>query len=188
MQTESALKKALSEIVRFLNSHEIPFMLLGGIAASYYGKPRQTFDIDIKIQLKQDMDIRGFVDSLINIYTVIPEEPEQFFEEMNVLPVEVEGVRIDFILATLPFEIVAIEKSVIRDVYSVKVPMCTPEDLIIQKAVSTRNKDWVDIETVAEVQAGSLDWKYILSHLSDLSRFLDDSTIMEKIERIKGAS
>ena len=29
----------------------IPYMIIGGIANSIYGNPRQTFDIDIKVQV-----------------------------------------------------------------------------------------------------------------------------------------
>ena len=163
-------------------------MLLRGVAASFHGIPRQTFDIDIKFQLKGKMNIDFFIEELRQFCDIVPGNPAVFLKEMSVLPAEVEGVRIDFILANLPFEITAIKRSVIQNVYGVKVPVCTPEDLIIQKAVSTRSKDWMDIEAVVKAKAENLDWKYILKHCQELSHFLDDATIMDKIKRIKNAS
>jgi hypothetical protein len=188
MEPFPSLKKALHEVTQWLNSLEIPFMLIGGVAASFHGMPRQTFDIDIKFQLKGKMNSESFIGELEQFCTIIPSDPAAFLREMNVLPAEVEGVRIDFILANLPFEITAIKQSVIQNVYGVMVPVCTPEDLIIQKAISTRSKDWMDIETVANAKAENLDWNYIIKHCQEMSRFLHDSTIMDKIERIKNES
>jgi len=184
METLPSLKKALQEVTLWLNSQQIPFMILGGVATSFHGIPRQTFDIDIKFQLRDEMTVESFVVILENFCTIAPKDPVVFLREMGVLPVELEGVRID----QLPFEISAIKRSVLQDVYGVNVPVCTPEDLIIQKAISTRKKDWMDIEAVVQVKGKKLKWNYILKHCQAMSRFLNDSTIMDKIKRIKNAS
>jgi hypothetical protein len=188
MEPVPSLKNALEELVLRLNSEKIPFMLIGGVAAGFHGIPRQTFDIDIKFYLKGKMNIEDFIGSLKLFCTLIPSDPAAFLKQMGVLPAELKDVRIDFILANLPFERKAIKRSVIQNVYGVDVPVCTPEDLIIQKAISTRSKDWMDIEAVVRAKAEDLDWDTIFKHCKEMSRFLDDSTIMDKIERIKNAS
>ena len=43
--------KALKIIIGKLTQMHIPYMIIGGIANSIYGNPRQTFDIDIKVQV-----------------------------------------------------------------------------------------------------------------------------------------
>jgi hypothetical protein len=47
------LVKALHAFVEFLEKEQIDYMIIGGIANSIYGNPRQTFDIDIKINLEE---------------------------------------------------------------------------------------------------------------------------------------
>ena len=51
---------------------------------------------------------------------------------------------------------------------NIKIKVCLPEDLIIQKAVSTRQKDWLDIRNVIENQRDKMDWNYLLKHCKDL--------------------
>jgi hypothetical protein len=58
-----------------------------------------------------------------------------------------------------------------------------PEDLIIQKAVSTREKDWLDIRNVIENQRDKMDWNYLLKYCKDLSNFLNNTEIYEKIKK-----
>ena len=43
--------KALKIIIGKLTQWHIPYMIIGGIANRIYGNPRQTFDIDIKVQV-----------------------------------------------------------------------------------------------------------------------------------------
>jgi len=49
----------------------------------------------------------------------------------------------------------------------VKIRVCTVEDFIIQKVVSTRKKDWGDIETVILVQKENIDWPFLLKHCEE---------------------
>ena len=97
MKSIPSLKRSLEKVVQWLNSQEIPFMLLRGVAASFHGIPRQTFDIDIKFQLKGKMNIDFFIEELRQFCDIVPGNPAVFLKEMSVLPAEVEGVRIDFI-------------------------------------------------------------------------------------------
>jgi len=47
------LIQALHKIIKFLESEEVDYMIIGGIANSIYGNPKQTFDIDIKVKLEK---------------------------------------------------------------------------------------------------------------------------------------
>lgn len=48
------LKKSLLIITQWLEARKIPYMVFGGVAVSFYGLPRQTFDIEniVGIQMK----------------------------------------------------------------------------------------------------------------------------------------
>lgn len=62
--------------------------------------------------------------------------------------------------------------------------VCSVEDYILQKAVSSRQKDWDDITTVIDLQKENIDWKYLLQHCRELSDFLSDSTILTRIQNM----
>lgn len=183
----NALKKALSIIVRWIESKNIHYMVIGGIAKSLYGIPRVTYDIDIKVSFESSRDIKGFIEELSEIACILPKEPDRFIQETNVLPVEVENVKVDFVFAELPYEIEAIQRSLLKDIFGVRMKVCTPEDLIIHKAISTRSKDWSDIEDIIDTQRESLDWDYLLAHCRDLSEFLNDPSVYTKIRNLKDA-
>ncbi|MBW1848023.1 MAG: hypothetical protein JRG81_11630 [Deltaproteobacteria bacterium] len=142
------LIKALAIIISLFDRLEIPYMVFGGIANSLYGNPRQTFDIYIKFFLKSDTDLKTFLENLSYAGKIVPSNPEAFFKDTNVIPVDIHGVRIDLVFAELPFEKEAIRRSRPMTFSDVNIKVCTPEDLVIQKVISIREKDWADIHYI----------------------------------------
>ena len=179
------LIKALTTITSWMERMNISYMVFGGIANSIYGNPRQTFDVDIKFTLESKYEMEQFVEELKSIAILLPDEPIQFIKETNVIPIEIDDVRVDLVVADLPFEIEAIKRSRYVDFSNTKIKVCLPEDLIIQKAVSTREKDWLDIRNVIENQRDKMDWNYLLKHCKDLSDFLNNTEIYERIKKWK---
>ena len=177
-----ALTKSLQRICGWFKSHEIAYMIFGGVANSYYGNPRLTFDVDVKVLINQD-EIPSFIKNIAEVGNIVPSEPAKFIEETGVLPVDVEGVRVDMVIAELPFELEAINRSRFVHYLDTEMRVCTLEDLIVQKVVSTRNKDWMDIETLVHMHRKTLDWDYILHHGSDLAGFLDRSEMIVRLRR-----
>jgi len=146
---------------------------------SIYGSPRQTFDVDIKFSLASKYKMEQFIEELKSIAILLPDEPIQFIKETNVIQIEIDDVRVNLVVADLPFEIEAIQRSRYVDFSNTKIKVCLPEDLIIQKAVSTREKDWLDIRNVIENQRDKMDWNYLLKHRKDLSNFLSNKIISQ---------
>ena len=178
--------KSLGILIPLLEKHRIEYMVFGGAALSVYGCPRLTVDVDIKILLPGGQEDYSLLIKIINpISTFLVEKPEQFIQETNVLPIMVEDSRIDLIIAELPFEKNAIKQSRKATLFGIQVNVCTPEDFIIQKAISTREKDWVDIQVVIENYIGELDWNYVMKHCRDLSEFLNNTMLIKRLEKIK---
>jgi hypothetical protein len=182
---DNPLLLALAAITSWLKEQNISYMVFGGIANSVYGNPRQTFDIDIKIALDSAKPIETFIEKLGIIAEIIPQQPIQFIQDTNVLPIEVANVRIDLVFASLPFEIEAIRRSKSIMYFDIDLKVCTIEDLIIHKAISTRQKDWIDIEILIHDQRQIIDWPYLLKNCTELSDFLDRSEIIKNIRRLK---
>jgi len=178
----NALIEALHTATAWLEGRDIPYMVFGGIANSLYGNPRQTFDIDIKISLPPDIRPESFLEALGREATILPEDPRGFLNETSVIPVEMGGVRVDMVLATLPFEMEAIQRSRPVDVFGRPVRVCLPEDLVIQKAVSNREKDWMDIHEIIRLQRDAMDREYVLKHCGDLAHFLSDPGIYDRVK------
>jgi hypothetical protein len=183
----NSLIQALQIIVRFFESQQIPYMLIGGLANSIYGIPRQTFDIDIKIIL-DDNKKKSILCELAKVAVIIPADPLSFLQQTGVIPVEVASVKVDLVIITLPYEHEALRRVKKVTMFDVDVNVTSAEDLIIQKSISPRNKDWLDIEGIIDNMGKDLDWAYILFQIKQLSEFLTDSDIYSKIEKLKDAA
>jgi predicted nucleotidyltransferase len=66
-------------------------------------------------------------------------------------------VIVDFLLTLPGYEEQIIERAIQRDLGGWSVWTCSAEDLIIQKAVAGRGKDWPDIEALLIERDGKLD-------------------------------
>lgn len=181
------MEKVIKSVTQWLDNIQIRYMIFGGIAVSYYGMPRQTFDIDIKIAVESQEKKEKFINDISKRAFLLVKNPSEFIHDTNVLPVEFDKVRIDFVFAELPFEYEAISRSKIKNIMGSDVRICTPEDLIIHKAVSIRQKDWIDIENVILPLGESLEWEYILKNCKDLSVLLNRPEIIDKITGLRDA-
>ena len=140
--------------------------------------------MDIKIAV-DDNRLKEFVMNISSIGKPVPEDPLMFVKETAVIPVDIADVRVDFIRASLPYEMEAIQRSSRKNLFGVSAKVTPVEDLIIQKSISTRPKDWLDIKEVVKSQKTVIDWGYLLKHVHDLAGFLTDPTIYERIISLK---
>ena len=62
--------------------------------------------------------------------------------------------------------------------------VCSADDLIIQKAIAGRERDWIDIEALLIEKHGKLDHNYIGSWLSQFVAALDDPEILSKYKKL----
>lgn len=181
------LLNSLKKITKWFDNQDIPYMVFGGIANAIYGNPRQTYDIDIKIFVEK-AEIENFAKNIQDVAKILTANPLDFISDTNVLPVEINGVKVDIVLAILPFEKKAIERSQKVTYQNVNMKVCTIEDLIIQKAVSERTKDWNDIKTTIKLNKDRIDWDYLIKNCKEISDFLSRSEILNKIKRYKNES
>jgi hypothetical protein len=181
---DNALVQALQKVVEFLESRKISYMIIGGIATSIYGYPRQTFDIDIKVHT-EDESLAAFIQDLLLLGEAAVDDPSNFVKQTQVIPIIIDDVRIDLILAQLEYEKEAIKRSHKKEIYGVQACVSSVEDLIIQKAVSEREKDWLDIKELIRNQKENLNWNYLLNHTKELADFLSDQTIFDRIRQYK---
>jgi hypothetical protein len=65
-----------------------------------------------------------------------------------------------------------------------KAWICSVEDLIIQKAIAGRGKDWLDIEALLIERHGHLDQAYIHDWLSEFVEALDDPDLFVKYKHL----
>lgn len=180
MQPE--FEEPLQKAVSFLEKSGYRYAVIGGIAVSQWSGIRATEDVDIKV-LVPDMDYQGVRQAIRQAFpelarTHIPENP-------FIVAVKIDQIIVDFLLTLPGYEENIINRAINLDFGNFGVWICSAEDLIIQKAVADRGKDWPDIENLLIDQWGNLDHQYIEYWLAQFSEALEQDQIFLKYSSMK---
>ena len=87
---------------------------------------------------------------------------------------------IGFLLSVPGYEMNVFERAVQYKINKLKIWLCSPEDLIIHKAIANRDKDWVDIEGILIEQIKKIDNNYIEKWLSQFADALEKPEILNR--------
>jgi hypothetical protein len=126
----------------------VPGLVIGGLAVALLGRPRVTRDVDALVLLAEER-WPAFLEAG-SALGFVPRQPDTlaFAREARVLLVrhQATGIDVDVALGCLPFEKEAVARARVVQVAGVSVPLPTPEDLVIMKAVAHRSRDLLDID------------------------------------------
>ena len=174
------LEAALADVARHLDDEGVPYMVFGGFANLHWGRSRLTEDLDIKVHVAESR-WPAFVAALGRRFRILSDDALAFARETRVIPVETpSGIRVDLVLAGLPYEVEAIRRAVELPVETSKVRLCTAEDLILHKIISERARDRDDVEGVILRQASRLDRGYLDPRINDLAAGLERPDIANR--------
>ena len=179
------LLDALHDLVAWLKGSRTQGLIMGGVAASILGRPRVTRDIDVLVLLdeKRWEDFLaaggkfGFVSRL--------RDPLRFARKAKVLLIrhKPSGIDVDVTFGALPFEREAINHTVWVNLKGVRLPLPTPEDLIIMKAVAHRARDLADIESILDAHP-KLNLRRIRRWVREFSKAIEMPEILTDLEKI----
>ena len=128
-----------------LDSAGIPHQFGGAIALAWYRNPRATTDIDVNLTLPP-----AAADPVLGLLghlgvTATPEDRETIARDGQAR-LDWGGSYLDVFFATLDFHLEMAEHARLVRFGPVDIPILSPEDLIVCKAIFGRPKDWLDIQ------------------------------------------
>ena len=188
MEVNEHLMPALRAAITFLQQYKYRYAVIGGISLSQWGYSRYTLDVDIKVLVPNT----EYATARAVIRSAFP-EPARTHAPKNplIVSVSIQGVIVDFLLTLPGYEEKIVERAVARDLGGWAVQVCSAEDLIIQKVVAGRARDWLDVEELLIAQHGRLDEAYIGGWLSQFAEALEQPEIFsayqvmrEKVNRV----
>lgn len=164
-QFEITYWAVLAKVVQGLEASQIPYMIVGGLAAAYYGIPRATFDIDMVIAVdpKEPEPLVAILRRLQ--FDLSLDLARQLLRISNRIPtMRPGGLRLDLWLIRSEYDRVAFARRK-RATFSprLKAWIATAEDTILSKLIAGRARDFEDTIGVLETQKDRLDWAYLLS-------------------------
>lgn len=181
-----ALFQSIAALQNRLRQAGILSAVIGGVAVGVWGEPRLTRDVDIKVLLGRDAASR-----LLNLlgpdYLSLLVDPLDALTQTGILFVQdAQGTRLDLLLSDVSFDVEAIRRA--REIElqpGLVAQVCSPEDLIIYKLISTRQRDHDDAEGVVRRQGDVLDDEYVLDWLRQFERALDDSSLVATYHQMR---
>jgi hypothetical protein len=178
---ERLLEPSLRKAVTFLEEQGYRYAIIGGVALPQWGVVRATYDVDIKV-LVPDTDYAAARAALRAAFPTPARERAP--ENPLIVAVDIAGVVVDFLLALPGYEEQIVEWAVQRDLGDWSAWICSAEDLIIQKVVAGRGKDWLDVEALLIEQRGRLDEAYIQDWLAQFAEVLERPEILAEYQHL----
>jgi hypothetical protein len=96
-------------------------------------------------------------------------------------------IDVDIAFAALPFEQDALARAHSIQLRDLRIPVPTPEDLVIMKAVAHRPRDLADVEGVIAAHP-KLDRRRIRKYLREFAALLERPELLDDIENLFAAS
>jgi len=95
--------------------------------------------------------------------------------------------QLDLITASLPFEETAYGRASFHQLFGIRLPFPSPEDLIILKVLAGRDKDMLDASGVVRRHGERLDLSYLEQTLRPICELAEDMTPWSRLQRVLAA-
>lgn len=164
---------ALFPVVRFFQSHRVPYYIGGSLASSAFGKARSTIDADLVADLPATL-VDGMVAAFRDTYYIDGDMIRSAIEHhscFNLIHLETMFKLDIFIFKGAEYDrqvLARIQKEKIEsESESGELCFASPEDIILHKLLWYRlgkqvsQRQWEDALGVLRVQYGKLDMDYL---------------------------
>jgi len=140
------------------------YLLYGGLAAALWGEPRYTEDVDFFLFVPERHAFKFLREAAKHGFSVD--------EDLAIQQIQVSGWarlplgdakspwHLDLTLGDSPFDKSALARKKREELFGRKVWVASPEDLLIYKLVSWRDRDIMDVHAIMQRQK-SLDQAYL---------------------------
>jgi hypothetical protein len=178
-----SLFEGVAEVATFLETQQIPYAVLGGIAVQHWGEPRTTLDIDVVVLVAAEHE-DSFLHAVLTQFRARLSDAFLFARRNRILLVSTSsGIPVDLSLGIPGYEEVALNRAVTVSLAgSAPIRMVSAEDLIVHKCVAGRARDIEDIEGVLVRQKLKLDFRYIRKWLRAFAPIVEGHDVIKLFE------
>ncbi len=181
------LADVLKDLVDWLAAAGVRGIVIGGVAASLLARPRFTRDVDVLVLLEDDR-WEDFVASGAPLgFFPRRDGVLEFARRARVLLMRhaPSQIDVDVVIGTLPFEQEVVDRASVVVVDQVSMPLPSPEDLIVMKAVARRPTDLADIESIMDAHP-KLDLRRVRRWVREFAATLEAPDILAGLESVLG--
>lgn len=181
MTERDTLPQGVARLARFVGELQRPAALIGGVAVIARAFVRLTRDIDLLVSCPASGAAGLLEVAKRHGYAWDPAEVKDFLEagllRMWSPPSRREGLGVDILLVDSPFAEEVVRRATPLEVLGARIPVATPEDLLLMKVEANRPIDLDDAIAIKDAFADQLDLDYLRSRAdqlgSDVRRRID---------------
>ncbi|MFM7520558.1 MAG: hypothetical protein ACKO9B_08830 [Planctomycetota bacterium] len=167
----------------FLEELRIRYLVVGGLAVFVVGEPRTTADADAVVFVSA-----AEAESLIRRaakagFEVAEEVERERLATTGTIRLRRGMFRFDLITASLPFEEVAARRASVHELFGLRLPFPSAEDLILFKVLAGRDKDMLDAVGIARRHRDRLDVVYLEETIRPICELAEDMAPWTRLQR-----
>lgn len=168
----------------FLQDQGTPYLVIGGLAVVVVGEPRTTADADAIVFISP-AQAESLIDKAAKAgFDVRNDVERQRLLDTGTMRFRKGRFQIDLITASLPFEEEAYRRATFHEVFGIRLPFPTPEDLILLKVLAGREKDMLDAIGIVRRHAGTLDVGYLERTLEPLCELAENVVPWKRLQDV----
>jgi hypothetical protein len=182
------MEEMIRAVVQALRSSNIRYVVIGGIAASIWGRPRMTLDADIVITITPER-LAEFLQVLVGSGFQVAARAERRLLEG--LPVKVrygKRLSVDLRIASYSLDQQALARAVPVRLFGVQLRVASREDTVVYKLARFDDMDRADIKAIVMRWRNKLDSQYIAKTCRQLVEETGDGRIAENLDMTLGWS
>jgi len=163
---KDTLEEFIKTVIQCLTESNIKYVIVGGLAAILYGRPRTTIDVDIIVDYTSDDEIYRLENILKEQgFSLQPNEILDSIKDKSHCSIFLEDYvyRIDLQGVYSSLDIRAIENRLLMKIYNLDTYIEKIEDVIIGKLVYGSPQDNEDIFAIIIRQKDKIDLEYLKS-------------------------
>lgn len=166
MTVDVNLKDFIQTTIRCLEESGIKYVLVGGVAALVYGRPRTTLDVDIVIDNANIEAVRRLETTLkAHGFSLQENEIVEAVKERSNCSVFLKDFlyRIDIQGTYSPLNYRCLNNRILMKIFEQNTYIQKVEDLVVAKLVYGGPQDYEDVHAVLFRQKDNIDLKYLRS-------------------------
>lgn len=162
-------KSELTKILGALKCMDVPFVLAGGHAVAAWGMVRSTRDIDFLVDLRGKSAEKLAAGLRQAGFKAVLRKGDEQDPVKGVIRVEsalaADAEPVDLVLGIRHMPQGIFERSSQLQFLGQRIPVISPEDLIVLKCLAGGPIDLKDARSILEIMKGKLDMKYLEGEL-----------------------
>lgn len=159
--------------------------MVGGLAAGYQGEPRVTEDADVVVFLPPGDLERLIAHARRRRLRCSPAAVRRGASADAFFRFPVAGVQVDFMVGQSAFEFDVLSRRKPVSLFGIRVPMASPEDVILMKLVAGREQDWPDAKAILVRHGARLDGRYLAGWARALKVQRGRGNALRRLQRLR---